>query len=141
MTKFVSQKLSRSDLVQRAMSKPAAPRNVGGDNSVKCLYNCTSHTDYGRIGTIRAHQAFQSVRYPILPSITAAKPQGLGDRSYTEKEILHIRHHSLFTPRDFDVSPYFRVIKPTLEGDFDYKALVWEDEATAAAPATSGSTG
>ncbi len=80
-------------------------------------------------------QAFQSVRYPILPAITVAKPQALGDRSYTEKEILHIRHHSLYTPRDFDVSPYFRVIKPTLEGDFDYKALVWEDDATTTVPA------
>jgi hypothetical protein len=30
------------------------------------------------------------------------------------REIPYVRHHSLFVPRDFDVSPYFQVIKPTL---------------------------
>ena len=27
-----------------------------------------------------------------------------------QREIMHIRHHSLFTPRDFDVSPYFNIV-------------------------------
>lgn len=72
-------------------------------------------------------QAFQSIRYPILPQIEATSGRSLGDRRYTELEILHIRHHSLFTPRDFDVSPYFRVVKPTIEDGFDYKALEWEE--------------
>lgn len=58
-------------------------------------------------------QAFQSVRYPILPQGTW--------------EMLHRRHYSLFTPRDFDLSPYFRVVKPALETDFDYRALHWGD--------------
>ena len=40
-------------------------------------------------------------------------------------EILHIRHHSLYTPRDFDLSPYFRIVKPTLEYGFDYRTLTW----------------
>jgi hypothetical protein len=69
-------------------------------------------------------QAFQSVHYPVLPAVeyrTAA----------TEEcpdcidEIMHIRHHSLFAPRDFDVSPYFRIIKPTIEGGFDFRTLKW----------------
>ena len=68
-------------------------------------------------------QAFQSVRYPILPAIKTRQTDP--SVSYTVHEILHIRHHSLFTPRDFDVSPYFAVIKPTLETGFDYKTLVW----------------
>lgn len=72
-------------------------------------------------------QAFQSIRYPILPQIEAAGRRASDDRRYTEQEILHIRHHSLFTPRDFDVSPYFRVIKPTIESGFDYRALEWEE--------------
>ena len=47
-------------------------------------------------------------------------------------EILHIRHHSLFAPRDFDISPYFRVVKPTVEAEFDFHTLVWQrDEAGA----------
>jgi hypothetical protein len=71
-------------------------------------------------------QAFQSIRYPILPEIERLKTA----KSTTEKEILHIRHHSLFTPRDFDISPYFRVVKPTLETGFDYKKLNWAAQET-----------
>jgi hypothetical protein len=40
-------------------------------------------------------------------------------------EILHIRHSSLFTPRDFDISPFFKIIKPTIELGFDYTRLEW----------------
>lgn len=73
-------------------------------------------------------QAFQAVKYPILPYVTT-KPDSANDKpTYLEREILHIRHHSLFTPRDFDVSPYFQVIKPSLEHGFDYKKLTWEEE-------------
>jgi hypothetical protein len=28
-------------------------------------------------------------------------------------------------PRDFDVSPYFQVVKPTLEAGFDPRRLAW----------------
>ena len=66
--------------------------------------------------------AFQSVKYPILPVVE----RPTGSSSYVEREILHIRHHSLFTPRDFDVSPYFRVVKPTIEQGFDYRELEWD---------------
>lgn len=70
-------------------------------------------------------QLFQSVGYPILPridTIPAPRP-GCND---CVQEILHIRHYSLFAPRDFDISPYFQVVKPTLVGKFDYKSLVWD---------------
>jgi len=70
-------------------------------------------------------QAFQQIRYPILPEIELLQVNATEGGSYTEKEILHIRHHSLFTPRDFDISPYFKVVKPTLETGFDYKKLHW----------------
>jgi len=39
-----------------------------------------------------------------------------------------IRHHSLFAPRDFDLSPYFQVIKPLRVAEFDYRRLVWDDQ-------------
>jgi hypothetical protein len=45
------------------------------------------------------------------------------------EEILHIRHHSLYTPADFDLSPYFKVVKPTIQEGFNYKGLRWADEA------------
>jgi hypothetical protein len=72
-------------------------------------------------------QAFQSVRYPILPHVEHREMSGVNP-GYAISEILHIRHNSLFTPRDFDISPYFRIVKPTLENDFDYRSLTWADQ-------------
>src|SRR5437016_7473116 len=66
-------------------------------------------------------QAFDAVRYPILPKITMA-----GSRA-ARREILHIRDSSLYMPRDFDISPYFEVVKPTIVNGFDYTALHWAD--------------
>ena len=73
-------------------------------------------------------QAFQNVRYPILPRIERGEAPDGQTTGYVKKEILHIRHHSLFAPRDFDLSPYFAIIKPTVEGGFDYRTLTWGDE-------------
>lgn len=70
-------------------------------------------------------QAFQSVHYPILPEVTRAPGRQRADSDYSRREILHIRHYSLFAPRDFDLSPYFNVVKPTLEYGFDYKRIEW----------------
>jgi hypothetical protein len=69
-------------------------------------------------------QAFESVRYPILPRVERAGPLS-GLDGYTADEIYHIRHHSLFAPRDFDLSPYFEVVKPTLTEGFDYTQIAW----------------
>jgi hypothetical protein len=66
-------------------------------------------------------QAFEAVRYPILPTVM------LIENSATRREILHIRHSSLYAPRDFDISPFFQVVKPTIETGFDYKKLPWSD--------------
>ena len=73
-------------------------------------------------------QAYQNVLYPILPERKRVKATGKNYGTYSQKEILHIRHHSLFTPRDFDLSPYFMVVKPTIENGFDYTQVVWEHE-------------
>ncbi len=40
------------------------------------------------------------------------------------REILYIRHYSVYTPRDFDISPYFEVVKPTVEHGFSYRSAV-----------------
>ncbi len=81
-------------------------------------------------------EAFQAVRYPILPLTAGPQAKENGALSpYSRREILHIRHHSLFAPRDFDLSPYFRIVKPTIERGFDYKQLVWMDQPDAGAPA------
>ena len=66
-------------------------------------------------------QAFGAVRYPILPRVTQA-----GSRQ-ARREILHIRDSSLYMPRDFDISPYFEIVKPTIVRGFDYTSLHWAD--------------
>lgn len=63
-------------------------------------------------------QAFEAVNYPILPAVELADER-------TRAEILHARHHSLYTPRDFDISPFFAVVKPTIESGFDYRRMAW----------------
>ncbi|SIS52067.1 Permuted papain-like amidase enzyme, YaeF/YiiX, C92 family [Roseivivax lentus] len=64
-------------------------------------------------------QAFQSVQYPILPRIETLAG------THAAREILHIRHHSLFAPRDFDISPFFEIVKPHLAQGFDPGLVEW----------------
>jgi hypothetical protein len=59
------------------------------------------------------------VHYPILPKITRMKSKT------ARREILEIRHSSLYAPRDFDISPYFALVKPTIERGFDYRRMAW----------------
>jgi hypothetical protein len=66
-------------------------------------------------------QAFETVRYPILPKVARTASESAW------QDILEIRHSSLYAPRDFDISPYFEVVKPTLVNGFDYKAMAWAD--------------
>jgi len=79
-------------------------------------------------------QAFQAVRYPVLPDIVLRPDDPAHAHYYAE--LYHIRHYSLFAPRDFDISPFFAIVKPTLEAGFDYRALHWDQPA-----AGTGSTG
>lgn len=74
-------------------------------------------------------QAFQSIHYPILP-VVERKDISNPDCPGCIDVIYHIRHHSLFAPRDFDVSPFFQIIKPTVEAPFVYKNLLWGQAST-----------
>jgi len=62
-------------------------------------------------------KAFQSVGYPVLPLSVEG-----------EADTYRVRHSSLFTPRDFDLSPYFATIKPTIENGFDHQLFKWQVE-------------
>lgn len=75
-------------------------------------------------------QAYASVRYPILPLYVP--PQAGEHAKDAYEELLHIRHYSLFAPRDFDISPYFAIVKPTLVHGFDYQKLRWAEDAARA---------
>jgi len=69
-------------------------------------------------------RAFQSVGYPILPA------QRLIEDGNVESQR---RHYSLFMPRDFDLSPYFEIVKPTVVKGFDYKTMIWSAPETPSA--------
>jgi hypothetical protein len=71
-------------------------------------------------------QAFQSIAYPILPKIEISKST---KADHIEREIMHIRHYSLFTPRDFDISPFFDIVKPNLDNGFNYKDINWASDS------------
>jgi hypothetical protein len=70
-------------------------------------------------------EAFETVGFPILPitGSKAAAAVGCCDRA---REAQHVRHYRLFVPRDFDVSPYFTIIKPSLRRH--YRSLAWVDD-------------
>ncbi|PCH83968.1 MAG: lipo-like protein [Piscirickettsiaceae bacterium] len=62
-------------------------------------------------------EAFQSIKYPILPTFT--------DDVEVDQRTLQLRHHTLFVPRDFDISPYFNILKPEIYKGFDHSSLKW----------------
>ena len=72
-------------------------------------------------------QAFHSIGYPILPRVSNRLVTNVQTRKSDYVGVMRRRHHSLFVPRDFDVSPYFKVIKPSIELGFDYKNTIWTD--------------
>lgn len=77
-------------------------------------------------------QAFQSVHYPILPRIDRTEMSK--GALQVRREVLHIRHHSLFVPRDFDMSPWFDVVKPAPLGGADHHRLTWAADDAVAQP-------
>lgn len=75
-------------------------------------------------------EGFGRINYPILPRIERLAGDKNGVSRYRQREILHIRHHSLYAPADFDLSPYFEIVKPTLAEGFNYKGLTWARESS-----------
>ncbi len=84
-------------------------------------------------------QLFQSVNYPILPRVERRPAPRPGCDDCVD-EIFHIRHHTLFAPRDFDISPYFNVVKPAVEEEFDFHTLRWSRGDAAADPGGAASS-
>jgi hypothetical protein len=76
-------------------------------------------------------QAFEMVRYPILPKITRIESKA------AQRVISQIRPSSHYAPRDFDISPYFQIVKPTLVENFNYKLMDWADLPAQRAACTS----
>lgn len=86
--------------------------------------------------------AFGKVGFPIIPTVIPhsphdAAPPSLLDRllsrTNSSASSFHFRrsHPTLTTPRDFDLSPYFEVVKFNMiePSRFDYSKIIWaEDE-------------
>jgi len=70
-------------------------------------------------------EAFASIQYPILPEAVTINGKHLGIAPFVQRETDHIRAHGLYTPRDFDVSPFFSILKPGLDDKFDFHTLSW----------------
>lgn len=68
-------------------------------------------------------EAFQDIKYPILPQVKYIKSGAKQEAQFIK------RHHTLFAPADFDRSPYFKIIKPTIESHFNFKELKWSYQA------------
>ena len=69
-------------------------------------------------------QAFESIHYPIL-SLKKRQAQSSAQRAWFEPTAFKPKHFSLLTPRDYDVSPYFAIVKPTVECGFNFRDLEW----------------
>ena len=82
-----------------------------------------------RICSTLIAEAFGRVQYPLPPHVERLTGERRGISQFRRQEMLHIRHHSLYAPADFDLSPYFEIIK--LEQGFNYKGLTWARDALA----------
>ena len=85
--------------------------------------------------------AFDKVGFPIIPqimpnSLTAPRPRSLLSYilpladSASPRFLFRRSHPTLVTPRDFDFSPYFQIIKFDVieSGRFDYSKIVWAQD-------------
>ena len=82
---------------------------------------------------------YQSVGFPVLPEVSHAsddtpRPRSrfLGrSRNKVHSGVFRRRDPSLLTPRDFDLSPFFEVVKFEVVGSwgFDYQRIQWADSS------------
>ena len=122
LAEFASQRIGHqydlknvTDLIRYIIQKPAVPNRYR-----RSLLSLGSGEPTRAICSTLIAESFQSIDYPILP-----RRNGEGELS-GEMPLLYRPHFTHFTPRDFDLSPYFRIVKPTIESGFDHHSLVWE---------------
>lgn len=91
-----------------------------------CLGGCS---EYKVICSGMIANAFQSVGYPIVPELLPDSDFGdtMANNPYGSK--LKMRHYSQISPRDFDLSPNFEIVKYNIIGleTFNYQ-LLWEEK-------------
>lgn len=112
------------DLVRYLIQKPAVPTYYR-----RALLGLGSGEPTRAICSTLIAEAFQQLNYPILP----VHHGEVGRQG--EVPAFYQRHFTHFTPRDFDLSPYFNIVKPTITGGFDFHELVWKEPGEALADA------
>ncbi len=102
-------------------------------------------------------RAFARVGYPVLPRVTIDEiaeqthwlRRMLGRNGHGPRAVYREEDPALITPRDFDLSPYFEIVKfnHLCGGKFDYRRIAWvtDDRAVStppllAAPSDNGKT-
>jgi hypothetical protein len=103
------------DLIRFVIQKPAVPNRYR-----RAMISLGSGEPTKAICSTLIAESFQSIDYPILPRRKGGKGE------HGEVPQYYKRHFTYFTPRDFDVSPYFKVVKPTIERGFDYRQMNWQ---------------
>tara|TARA_B110000858_G_scaffold198442_1_gene265086 strand:+ start:49940 stop:50710 length:771 start_codon:yes stop_codon:yes gene_type:complete len=125
LVEFASQRIGHqydlknvTDLIRYVIQKPAVPNRYR-----RALLSLGSGEPTKAICSTLIAESFQSIDYPILP-----RRNGEDGRNAKAGEVplLYRPHFTHFTPRDFDLSPYFRIVKPTIENGFDHHSLAWE---------------
>ena len=83
---------------------------------------------------------FYHVRFPIQPTLEPGPAEiapaatlvrrVFGQPSTHYTGLFRMRHPTLITPRDFDLSPFFEIVKlnPVAKGDFDYSRIRWVED-------------
>lgn len=86
--------------------------------------------------------AFDTVGFPIVPHVTISEQQPTSPRlpwwrrplaafgHATSPLVFRKQHPSLITPRDFDLSPYFEIVKFNViePSRFDYRTIMWAED-------------
>ena len=106
------------DLIRYLIQNPAVPNRYR-----RAMIGLGSGEPTRAICSTLIAESFQFIDYPILPGGGTASETAHGIAG--EQPQFKKRHFTLFTPRDFDLSPYFAVVKPTIEKGFDYSQLNW----------------
>lgn len=97
------------DLARYLIQKPLVPNRFRRD-----LITFGSGEPTRAICSTLIAEAYQSVGYPILPDFIRVE-----DRK--GKTVIIPRHYTHYVPGDFDLSPHFRIVKPTLERGFRFE--------------------
>jgi hypothetical protein len=80
--------------------------------------------------------AFQKVRFPILPEPVSGDPRLEKRWPSFRTALLRMPHPTFITARDFDLSPYFETVNFNLieAAKFDYRCLSWADDQSSGTP-------